>query len=384
MKAQALILIMLAAVLSGRAGLAEDVRRTHMFLRPLAMGGAFTAVADSGETVAYNPAGLRSEGPWTLSFPLVWLVYNDMVRAAMNRSLDFDLKDGSSIESLKGRRAFLEWQVGLPFWYMPDPGFFVGFSQDLWFDFRFPTQTIIPLVHLEVVSQTVGELAMSFDLFETGLCWGFNLKTIKRIGFAGVVSPIRVANLIDQLDPIDIPDRLIEAYNRDPPQTKLVLDIGFLYRFDHPWHPRVGISVLDMASWDLDGGGAFQSGGVDYGSAGRNQQLNSVGAAVTRYRQNVALTASADLHDVSFSYFPDNSLRRRVSVGFEVAFLGGRDQSRPLAIQLGAAALRYPSIGIQTRVGFLEASAAQWQVNLGTEANERVDRNYMFVIAFVF
>ena len=67
------------------------MRRTRKFLRPLAMGDAFTAVADSKETIAYNPAGLIiKDAEWSLSFKLLGMT----MKSGMDEN---DLSDDSSM-----------------------------------------------------------------------------------------------------------------------------------------------------------------------------------------------------------------------------------------------------------------------------------------------
>jgi len=347
---------------------AGDVRRTHRFIRPLAMGDTFTAVADGYETAAYNPAGLiRDKTEWSTYVPFLWTAYNDLVRQGIEGSLDlFDSEDQSSYSNLPGKRIYLEEQFGLPvgpFLYFPESGIFYGQSAAIWLEFVFPKATVIPMVHLEMISQGVVEYAMAHELFMPGLSLGWNLKVIKRIGVIADISLLRISNL-------EASD-LEEEYSPDPPGIKLTGDFGALYRIpDHPLNLRFGVSALDI-------------GGIDYGSAGNVKQFNSLGAAMTQEFSDVSLTYSADFQDYTFSYFNDNDIRRRFSLGFEAG--GGQTDENwnAVSFQLGLRELLYPSVGFNVKVGIFEFSSAQWTENFGTAKNPILDKRYMFLISFI-
>lgn len=357
-----------------------DIRRAHKFLRPLAMGDAFTAVADSLETVSYNPAGiLQQDVEWSLGFPFIGIAFNDIVKRAINGSLDIDFADQSSLQELPGTRIYVELQPVVPFLpvlFLPNLGIYSGLSTNAWVEFVFPPQTIIPMVHLEAIGQAIFEYGMAFEILDMGLYVGANLKAIKRTGVIADISLLRLANLsLEELE---------DEYNPNPPPPKLVADVGLLYRFDHPWNPRLGIYSQDMASIDIGDDINIKSGGVDYGSAGEVKQFNAIGVAATQVIGVFDLTYSLDFHDFTFSYFPNNSLQRRIAIGFEAGIGREPDNSHLVAFRFGVRELKYPSFGYSIRFGVLDIGAAQWTENFGTEKNPVPDTRYMFAISFVF
>lgn len=342
---------------------AADVRRTHRFIRPLAMGDTFTAVGEGYETIAYNPAGLIRKGTeWSAYHPLLWASYNDLVKQGMEGSLDlFDSEDQSSYSELPGKRIYFEQQLAFPFLYFPELGIFYGQSVSAWAEFVFPKSTVLPMVHLEIIGQTVVEYAMAFEVGLPGLSLGGNLKVIKREGIIADISLLRISNLDDS--------ELEEEYNSDPPGTKVAGDFGALYRIpDHPLNLRFGLSALDI-------------GGIDYGSAGEVIQFNSLGAAMTQEFDEFVLTYSADFQDYTFSYFNDANVQRRFSLGFEAG--GGRSDENwnAVSFQFGLRELRYPSFGFNVRFGVLELSSAQWTENFGTAKTPVLDKRYMFLVS---
>lgn len=379
------ISIVLFAVFLPVVGMSGEIRRLHKFARPLAMGDAFTAVADSMETIAYNPAGvLQKDVEWSLSVPIIGFSMNDLMRSIIldpsgdiDDKLGVDFDDSSTLGKVKGKRLFVDFQVPfLPLLFLPKSGIFTGLSSDFWFDFEIPKQSVIPSVHIELVMQAAYEYAMAFELFGSGLFVGANMKLIQRVGVADDIGLLVITNLDT--------DELLDRYGSEQPPYKLVMDVGLLYRIDHRWNPRIGVSSIDVGSIDIGGELNANYGGVDYGIAGESKQLNSVGFAATQQIDHIYLTYAADFHDYSFSYFPNNSITRRISLGFEAAFYREPDNASIAALQIGLRELRYPSFGYSLAFGFLKFSAVQWTENFGTENNPITDQRYKFLISLDF
>jgi len=354
----------------------EEIKRTHRFIRSMAMSEACTAL-EGKESIAHNPAGLLvKNGKWSMSFPLIWLTFNDTLKQSLNGSIDIDFNDQEGLEELKGTRVFAELQLAMPFLYFPDSGVFWGVSTDNWIEFIFPIQSIIPMVHLELVNQNIVEYGFAFETFLTGLNFGANIKFVQRIGAIADISLLRAPNLTQE--------ELYQEYSPDPPSPKIILDIGFLYRFDHPLNFRVGISALDIAGLDVGGEGSLHYGSIDYGSVGVVKQFNSVGFAATQELDNLDITYSADFHDFTFNYFPNTSIKRRIALGAEAAFGKNPDDSYLMILGVGLKELEYPSFGFSGKLGVLKISTVQWVENFGTENVKKPDKRYMFQISFDF
>ena len=373
-----------------RPAMGAEIKRTHAFVRSIAMGDAFTAVADSHETIGYNPAGLyQKEIEWSLAFPLAGLGFNDIVKEWNNSETERDFTDTETLKDLPGKRIWLEVQVPggltdnqipvfLPYLFIPDKGFYTGFDVDAWLEIAFPPQTIIPTVSLEAVGQAVYDLALAVDLW--GLTIGSNAKLIYR---QGVVADLDLISIAAYLENEDF-EGLIDEYGGDQPDPKVVFDFGVLYRFDHPWNFRIGLSALDAVSANIGAEQELLYGGVDYGSAGEVVQLNSIGFALTKQVEEFDMTASLDYHDFTYSYFPDDSLNRRICIGFEAGYNRKPDNSHMASIQLGLKELKYPSFGFGLTLGALEFNTVRWIENFGTEETEILDTRYMFLISIVF
>lgn len=355
------------------------MRRTHQFVRSIAMGDAFTAVADSRETISYNPAGLlQKDVEWQLVVPFLGMGFNDIVKNWNNASTEYDFSDESSLTDIYGERVYLEIQTFLmPSLFIPNKGFYTGLDADFWMDMQMPLESSsIPTVDLELIVQGVYDIAKAFEVW--GVNVGANLKTYYR---AGVDSQVGLISIAAQLENEEYQE-IIDEYGGV--SQNVSMDFGLLYRFDHPWNPRIGISSLDAISVAIDSDSGITYGGVDFGNAGYIYNLNSIGFAFTKEINNFDLTGSFDFHDYTFSYFPNNSYNRRVSIGFEAAYDRQPDNSHLAALQLGVRELKYPSIGAMFKVGVLEFNTAQWIENFGTEETELLDTRYMFLIAFVF
>lgn len=365
MKKKSYLLIILFLFQLSLSSFGAEIRRTHRFIRSTAMGGAFTAVADNLETIAYNPAGIAlEETEWSLRIPHLWIAYNEFIKDVMNNSSDlYDPDNKDSLKDLPGTRAYVETQLGIPLLFMPDSGMMFGLSSNVWVEFVFPKQTVLPMVHLEAIKQDLVEFAMATEISDWGLYVGGNLKVMQRTGVIADISLLRIVNLEE--------DEIQDEYNTDPPPIRYAADLGILYRIDHHWNPRIGISALDI-------------GGIDHGSAGEVKQLNSIGVAATQDIRDLHLTYSLDFHDFTYSYFPYNTFTKRVAIGFEAAFGKYEDNTHLFALQLGLREFQYPSFGIKGNIGILEIGSLQWVENYGTEKNPQKDTRYMFLLAFNF
>jgi len=359
-----LITIFIVSLLMTQSIRADDIRRIHRFPRSLAMGEAFTAVADSEETIAYNAAGLLiKDVEWSLSFPIIWFAYDELIRKAMVGDVDFDFEDEGFLEDIPGTRAYIELQIGFPFWFHPESGNYLGISGNLWLELIFPSQTVIPTVIIESVKQYTAEYGTAWELWDSDLYIGTDIKAIKREGLIAEVSLLSVSNL-------DYND-LVTEYASNPPPVKYSADVGLLYRFEGAWKPRLGMSFLDL-------------GGVDFGEVGELKQFNSLGFAATQIYKDFNFTYSMDFHDFTYTYFPYDDYTRRLAFGFEAALGKNPDNSSTFAIQLGLKELGLFSYGLSTKLGYFETSLAYWEENYGTPSKKKIDKRYMIQMAAVF
>lgn len=362
---------------------AEDPDRSHRFVRSVAMGDAFTAVGDSRETIAYNPAGLLQKGvDWTFTFDVLSLSYNQLVKDAIEGKLNFDTDNTDDLDDLPGARAYIQMEMGLCYialcyLHYPDTGVYFGAAHDVKLELVFPEQTVIPMLEMEAIAQYVVEYGLAYNILIPELFFGINFKVIHRYkGFDADVSLLRAADM--KVD--DIKD-LENEYNPNPAPAKLVFDFGLIYRFDHPLQPRIAISVLDIAAYSADG---FETGTIDYSGAGETKQLTTVGGAFTHKVNEIYFTYSLDFQDITYDYYSNDSLTRRVAIGFETAFWRGKDNLSPLAFQMGLRELRYFSYGFSATLGAFQFGLARWTENFGSEANPTTDKRYMFNLAFAF
>ncbi len=369
------VLVILSSRIDG-----SEIRRLHKYPRAIAMGDAFTAVADGRESVAYNPAGLLSKGlDWSLTFPIFGLAYNDIIKQSMNGELDVDFNDPASYRSLEGKRVYLELDtiplvnLVFPQLYIPNSGIYVGVSSSFWVDIAIPKPMIIDVVHVELITQGVFEFAKSFEIW--GFTAGYNIKVIQRTGVDADVSLIRSS--FEEQD-------IIDEYASEQPQPKLAFDFGLLYRFDHPWNWRVGLSSLDTASIDLGGEFEIETGGIDHGSAGKVKMINTLGLAFTKEINEFYFTGAADFQDYTYNYFSNRSFNRRLVLGFEAAYGKRSDDEYMTALQFGIRELRYFSFGLTVNIGVLEIKTIRWVENFGTEENEQLDTRQMLTFSLTF
>ena len=82
--------LLLVAVLSGPA-FAKELPAFYEGVRPLGMGGAFTAIADDNNAIFYNPAGLNRLETWSFEVPLFIEMSKSNIDLAQDaQDVDFD------------------------------------------------------------------------------------------------------------------------------------------------------------------------------------------------------------------------------------------------------------------------------------------------------
>ena len=366
------LLLVPAIVFAAQSALGMEARRLHLFPRAIAMGGAFTAVADGKETIVYNPAGLLIENvDWSLSFPILWIGYNDLTKNLSSGLSEVNFGDADSLDEVPGERVYVDLQLGSPFWFHPDSGNFVGISGEFWLEIVVPMTTVIPMMHLEIVEQYAAEYGTAWELWDSGLFLGVTAKVIKRSGVLTDMSLLKYNTLITG----NIKEsyrNLKDEYGFETPAIRFSWDFGLLYRFEGlEWNPRIGLAMLDVA-------------GADFDKIGEMKQLNSLGFAASNDWKEIYFTYSLDYQDFTYDYFSDGSTKRRLNAGFEATVTRDPDNSSIFAMQLGFRELQHFSYGFAVRMVFFQASYAQWVENYGTEDNKELDTRYMMTFSIVF
>lgn len=277
----------------------------HQGIRPLGMGGAFTAVADDENAMFYNPAGLNKIdgfGRVDLLNPLVALSTNtldfskdmqdigDAQTDAEQATLAADLLDKWMGEHLHARASVFP---NLTF-----HNFGVGVLGQAMFDGEVHSPAGSNTLKLRGGYDVAGLVsgAMGFSPFGSTLRVGVTGKFIQR----SLLDQSYTANDLVQQDGIDIDRDLLDG-------SGFGFDAGVILGLPLPLSPSVGVTVQNI-------------GDVDLGDAGILPQQVNAGIALEPSMPFGRLTLAADMLDMTKALGTDNDMAKRLHAGAEFAF----------------------------------------------------------------
>ena len=348
-----IVIAVLLAAFWLSAAVAGEYPSFYRGVRPLAMGGAFTAVADDENALYYNPAGLSQIS--TLNLALL----NPLVETAED-SVDMyrDLQD-ANFEGVEEAEDFLRKYVGtyqhLRAAINPYAGFNVagygvmiaGLGQgtinarvDEFFD---PELEVTVIGDYGLIGGVGGKLPF------TGLRAGLSLKGINR------------SSLDKAYTAQDLVDDDFEDMVRDDMQegTGVSLDFGVIYTLPF-------ISVVD-----LDLGLAVQNfPGMDMGDALDIDTQVNMGLALKKTIAGFGLIGAFDCMDVTQDIGEDNDWGKRMHLGAEIAF--------PAILSLQAGLNQgYLTGGLGLDFKVLRFDLATYGEEVGDKAGDQVNRRYL-------
>ena len=347
--------VFLFPCLFSRPALAEELPVFYKGVRPLGMGGAFTAVADDENAMFYNPAGLNKiEGfggigilnPYaeisknTLDFIKDVTDLSDADTDAEQTALASDLMDRWMGEHLRLR-------AGL-FPNVTVHNFGVGFLGQAAFDFE---------VHNPLGSRTLDVRgAIDMALLVSG-AYAFTVKDNPlRVGLTAKMINRRLLDQqystfdLVQKDGIDLDDDLKSG-------NGIGVDLGAIYSFPVFLEPSVGIAIQNIADTKL-------------GDAGKIEQQVNLGAAIYPPIGFGKLVLALDVMDFTHQLGSDNDLGKRLHLGVEYRL--------PIIIGIRAGLHQgYPSYGFTVDFWVLKLDYAYYTEEIGAFAGQRKDRRHV-------
>jgi hypothetical protein len=350
-------ILVVAFILSSASGVpAKEYSTLHRGVRPLGMGGAFTAVADDENALFYNPAGLSEISTLQLG------VLNPMVEVSKNsidmyndaQDTDFD-DTGEVTEFLRDYtgehqhlRVSLFPHVGFN---MAGHGIMVaGLAQataDL--DVRNP---VWPEAHVDSVTD-VGLLAgIGLNLPLTGFRAGASIKFISRKSLEEIYTATDIAS--DGFE-----DKVEDDINSG---SGVSVDLGAIYRL-----PFIEV-------FDLDMGLAIQNlPEMDMGDAKPLETQANFGLAAKKTFTRFVLVAALDYMDLSNSHDADEDMAKRIHMGAEVQL------PKILSVRAGFNQ-GYYTAGATVDFRAVRFDVATYGEEVGAHAGQREDRRYIVQI----
>lgn len=331
---------------------AIEYNRLYRGVRPMGMGGAFTAVADDENALYYNPAGLAMNQTFHMGLanPIAGLSENtyDMITSDFS---DFD--NASALEDFM--RDFVgkyqHAQVGL----FP----YIGFTSD--------NVGIMMSGFANVqVGASVRNLAdpyldaRIFVDYGAYVGAGFNLTEDNsfKVGVAGKF--ITRKNVIREFYAFDLAaddfeDKLENEYMKEG--DGISGDIGFIYSMGDTFKLNLAAVAQNVPEMDM-------------GEAEDIKTIVNTGVAFITDLSFAKFTLAADFRDVAMNDGEDEDIGKRLHLGAEFRF------NYLLAVRAGFNQ-GYYTLGASVDFWIIRVDAATYGEEIGAYAGQREDRRYL-------
>lgn len=347
-----LIALLLSIVwVSGPA--TQEYPSLYRGVRPLAMGGAFTAVADDEHAMFFNPAGLADISMVNLA------VVNPLVDVSEDSTEMYqDLQD-TDFETVEEAEDFLRKYIGVQQHIRAAINPYIGFNIA---DYgvmisglgnaainAMPYDTVNPKLDVTVIGDYGLLGGVGGKLPFSGLRMGLSVKAINR---NSLVEQYTAEELVDEDFETLIDDDMNEG-------SGFSADLGVLYTLPF-------ISIVDM-----DVGLALQNfPSMDMGSALDIDTQVNMGLAIKKKLGGFGFIGALDCMDLSQNIGDDDDWGKRLHVGAEVKF--------PLFLSLQAGLNQgYLTGGIGLDFKLLRFDLATYGEEIGEEAGDLVSRRYL-------
>ena len=348
-----LLVAALLSVVSISNSAAGEYPSFYRGVRPLAMGGAFTAVADDEQALFYNPAGLADISRLNLA------ILNPLVGVSED-SLEMyqDLQD-TDFETVEEAEDFLRKYIGVQQHLRAAVNPYIGFNVA---DYgvmiaglgngtvnAMPYDTANPKLDVTVIGDYGLLGGVGGKLPFSGLRMGLSLKVINRYSLEEQYTAEDLVE--DEFDKI-VEDDLQEG-------AGISADIGVLYTLPF-------ISLVD-----LDVGLAVQNfPSMNMGDALDIDTQVNMGVAMKKTLAGFGFIGALDCMDLTQDIGEDDDWGKRLHVGAEVQF--------PLILSLQAGLNQgYWTGGLGLDFRVLRFDLATYGEEIGEKAGDQVSRRYL-------
>jgi hypothetical protein len=338
---------------------AQELPTLYRGVRPLGMGGAFTAVSDDANAFFYNPAGLH--GAATL-FSME--ILNPQVEISANSTdLYSDLSDLEG-DNLSEVSAFLDERIGelqhvraSLFPNLLIRNFGVGILAQATADILV-RNPVFPEVVTDVKIDTglVGGGAIAVG---NGLTVGVDAKFIQRKGISQTFTAVDIAGEnFDPLDDLESESGITFDLGGMMKLKEHVPSIGYL-------DPTVGVVIQNAPKLDFDTLGELPT------------QFNA-GLAVNPSLGVVSSTFAFDVLDITKRVGEDDDYNKRLHLGAEIRL------PAVLSVRLGLNQMKYVSAGATVDIWIMKLDYATYAEEVGVFAGQRDDRRHVVQLSFGF
>jgi len=348
------ILVVLMFLLVSVPGLlAKEYPTLHRGVRPLGMGGAFTAVADDENALFYNPAGLSDISTLQVGIlnPLVEVSKGtiDMINDAQDADFDDTSEATDFLRDYVGEHQHLRASL------VPHVGFnlagygvmvagLVQTTVDL--NVRNP---VWPEAHIDTVTDKGLLAGVGLNLPFAGFRAGAAIKLISRESLEEIYTATDIAS-----------DDFQDEFDDDVKSgSGFGIDLGAIYK----------LPFLEVI--DLDVGLAIQNvPEMDMGDAKPLKTHANLGMSAKKAFAGFDLVAALDYMDLSNSHDEDEDMAKRIHMGAEIQL--------PIILSVRAGLNQgYYTAGATIDFKTVRFDVATYGEEVGAHAGQREDRRYI-------
>ncbi len=352
MKKVVLTLILLMALPSFAA--ASEMNHFFEGVRPLGMGGAFTAVADDENALFYNPAGLAKVESWgmALANPLI-----ESSESNLEFYEDYDDTDtDSTAEVLNLLRDYMGQNShfrGAVFPHVVMKNFAIGILGQGKGNIKIDNPAY-PELNVEAMVSVSGHMGYSFSLLEEKLLVGVGAKYMS-VGFLN--QSYTADDIASSTFDDDLEDDLLEG-------SGFGFDLGVMYKLPLPLKPTLGLTVLNVGEVDLadDAGGAVGT---------LPQQINAGVSVATEFGEEgwIEVIGAADYMDITNELSEDDDMYKRLHFGVEAKI--------PVIAVRAGIYQGYGSFGATVDFKLIKLDYANYASEVGSYAGSNADRRHV-------
>lgn len=341
------ISVALVCVVMATGAAARELPSYFKGVRPLGMGGAFTAVADDESALFYNPAGLDRVQTWRLGVLNPLLEVGEKGADFYQDAQDADLDNTSEVTDLLRdyMGQYLHYRAALfPNFVMRH--FALGVLAQSSVNVE-PHNLAFPEADVDAFATLGAHAGLGYGLWDGKLLLGVSGKYVKAYRLQEVYDAAEIAA-------DDFQDRIDE-------DTKsgggFGFDVGAMVVLPILLEPALALTVLNVADTDLGDAGALP------------QQIN-VGASVSHEFPWLRMTAAADWVDVGNNVGTDEDLYKRLHFGVEGRF------AKILSVRAGIHQ-GYGTVGASVDFRLVKLDYATYAEEIGSAAGDRSDRRHV-------
>ena len=347
-------LVLMVVLVGASLAVAQPYRGFHRGVRPLGMGGAFTAVADDHNAIHYNPAGLSRAESFGIGIlnPMVafsedsYDLYSDFDEidqdntAEVAKLLKAHLGENNHVELATDLYTGFKWR---------NSGVMVAGVARGYADMAIRNPTF-PELHLTADLDVGGQIGVGHALTAIpGLRIGAGGKVLNRSSVNEVYTAVEIAS--------NKFEDTIEDDKRDG--TDASFDLGLIWSREVLGFTTMSIGVAGLNLKEMEFGDARD----------QKRQIN-VGVAFEQRWMGFTLTEALDVHDITDNLAGDDSKEKKVHLGAELQF--------PYIVSVRAGLNQgYFTAGASVDIKVFRFDVATYGEEVGVVGGQKEDRRYV-------